>query len=339
MARASFFDHALDNEGRPINGATVYVYEVGTTNLISETLYSALTGAGTKTNPFTTSSDGKIEFFLDNPKLVTIRITKSGLSDQSYSTQVDTLGVNHRGAWSAVTTYNAQDAVSSGGSSWVALRANTNVTPAEGADWSLLAEAGTDGAPGQDGTISLLRDEGVDMAQRGKINFIGSGVTLSDDSVNDETEVTITGGTATFVGARGRHITSGQTIATGTITAVEFNGESFDTDGFHDNTTNPSRITIPAGKGGYYRITGGVGWVSNATGYRQAFIQLNGVGSAQANDSRPAVSGTSTSQTVTTTLLLVAGDFVELIARQTSGGNLDLIAEEGTFLEVAFLGT
>ncbi len=34
-----------------------------------------------------------------------------------------------------------------------------------------------------------------------------------------------------------------------------FNGEKFDTDGYHDNATNPDRITVPAGKAGYYLVT------------------------------------------------------------------------------------
>ena len=35
-------------------------------------------------------------------------------------------------------------------------------------------------------------------------------------------------------------------------TPVPFGGETYDTDAFHDNTTNNSRITIPTGLGGTY---------------------------------------------------------------------------------------
>jgi hypothetical protein len=40
-----------------------------------------------------------------------------------------------------------------------------------------------------------------------------------------------------------------------TDTAITFNTEDFDTDAFHDTSTNTSRITIPAGLGGKYLFT------------------------------------------------------------------------------------
>jgi hypothetical protein len=40
-------------------------------------------------------------------------------------------------------------------------------------------------------------------------------------------------------------------------TAITFDSEEYDPDGYHEGVTNPSRITIPAGLGGYYRF----GWV------------------------------------------------------------------------------
>lgn len=47
--------------------------------------------------------------------------------------------------------------------------------------------------PGYD----LIRDEGTDENRRGAINFIGAGVSVADDSANNETEVTIAGGGST----------------------------------------------------------------------------------------------------------------------------------------------
>lgn len=43
-------------------------------------------------------------------------------------------------------------------------------------------------------------------------------------------------------------------ISGDTDTIVNFNSEFFDTNGFHDNSTNNSRITIPSGKAGKYLI-------------------------------------------------------------------------------------
>ena len=50
--------------------------------------------------------------------------------------------------------------------------------------------------------------------------------------------------------------TADQNIVAGAAADLTFGGETFDTDSFHDNSTNPDRITVPAGKGGYYLVTG-----------------------------------------------------------------------------------
>lgn len=52
-------------------------------------------------------------------------------------------GVIWRGAWSSSTAYAVRDAVSYNGSSWYATAGSTNVTPAAGQSWSLLAAAAT----------------------------------------------------------------------------------------------------------------------------------------------------------------------------------------------------
>ena len=53
-------------------------------------------------------------------------------------------GLNWRGAWGGTTDYVTDDAVGHEGSSWRARRANTHVAPAEGDDWTILAQKGDD---------------------------------------------------------------------------------------------------------------------------------------------------------------------------------------------------
>jgi trimeric autotransporter adhesin len=48
-------------------------------------------------------------------------------------------GLNWRGAWSASAQYQTDDGVSYNSTGWIARRANSNVTPTEGEDWSLVA--------------------------------------------------------------------------------------------------------------------------------------------------------------------------------------------------------
>jgi hypothetical protein len=46
--------------------------------------------------------------------------------------------------------------------------------------------------------------------------------------------------------------TAGQATTNGVFTAITWDSENFDTDGFHSTSTNTSRITIPSGQGGKY---------------------------------------------------------------------------------------
>ena len=70
----------------------------------------------------------------------------------------------------------------------------------------------------------------------------------------------LTGGDGTggqpYSGAGVKRITSNQTITGNTETVVEFNGEDWDTSTYHDNSTNPSRLTVPAA--GKYHVSGHV---------------------------------------------------------------------------------
>lgn len=46
---------------------------------------------------------------------------------------------------------------------------------------------------------------------------------------------------------------TGQNYTSGA--AVTFNSEDYDTNGFHDTSTNSDRLTIPSGMAGYYKVT------------------------------------------------------------------------------------
>jgi hypothetical protein len=53
------------------------------------------------------------------------------------------------------------------------------------------ALAGPPGAPGPPGPIGVVQDEGVALAQRSALNFVGAGVTAADDSANNRTNVAV----------------------------------------------------------------------------------------------------------------------------------------------------
>jgi len=117
---------------------------------VADKLYSVAFGPNdtSLTNtPDTVSSDGN---FTANGTTVTLNGTANALvttvvrskvyltaeeSDARYLTNL-----RWTGAWNSGIDYVARDAVSYNGSSWAALRANTNVAPVVGDDWELIAK-------------------------------------------------------------------------------------------------------------------------------------------------------------------------------------------------------
>jgi hypothetical protein len=145
--------------------------------------------------------------------------------------------------------------------------------------------------------------------------------------------------TPTAVGASA-YKSGTQSIGNATFTAVTFNTEWFDTDAFHDNSTNTSRFTIPSGKGGKYLISAMITFAANGTGRRLARVRLNNTTSIAECEAPPSgTQDTSITLQSTVMLSLVAGDYIEMSAYQASGGSLDLFGgESGCNLGITYLG-
>ncbi len=85
--------------------------------------------------------------------------------------------------------------------------------------------------------------------------------------------------------------------------------EEYDTSNFHDTTNNTSRLTIPAGLGGIYRITGNMR-LSGSPTRAIPLLTLNGGIALALNDN--AANAVNLGASLTADKLLVAGDYVEL---------------------------
>ncbi len=127
---------------------------------------------------------------------------------------------------------------------------------------------------------------------------------------------------STFVGASVYRASPDQSIANNTFTSVEWTAENYDTDGFHDNVTNNTRLTIPSGKGGYYQIRGQVG-LQAVTNEFTLRVQKNGTNLRYMVDR-----GESNDQTrqINFVASLAAGDYLTLDVLQTSGVSRNLFA-------------
>lgn len=120
-----------------------------------------------------------------------------------------------------------------------------------------------------------------------------------------------------FIGCRLRQ-SGTQNIATSTEVIILFDTEDFDTHGFHSTASNTGRITIPTGMAGKYLFVAALSYSSNATGTRQGWFRKNGT-TSQTADLRSASSADQTIMNITEIIDLVATDYIELLAWQTSG--------------------
>jgi len=188
----------------------------------------------------------------------------------------------------------------------------------------------------------LLVGDAADAVQRLAIGSNAQVLTV-DTTVDGKIKwATPASASATFVGCQLEKITSLQSISNATPTAITFNSEVFDSDGFHDNTTNNSRITIPSGKAGKYLLITQVSFAANASGVRIIKLYKNGAEFMlpQVVDPSPATDYTVVNST--TLVDAAVGDYYQIFAEQTSGGNLNLNNSAGNgvgcFFGATFVG-
>ena len=108
-----------------------------------------------------------------------------------------------------------------------------------------------------------------------------------------------------------------------TWTAITFDSENFDVGGYHDTSTNNTRITIPTGKGGYYSLSGSLCWAGNTTGPRAAGIYKNG-SLDKVLGQHPSTVANDVYTEFNYIMSLSAGDYVEMYGIQVSGGTLGM---------------
>lgn len=123
--------------------------------------------------------------------------------------------------------------------------------------------------------------------------------------------------------------TTGQSLPTGTFTALTFQTEDIDPFNWHSPTVNPTRITptFP----GWYRGWYGVGFNTGTGGqYRTAYVAKSGGGTVTRarRDSKPNVTAINRSLRGIPFYLPMNGttDYFEVLAYQDSGSAMTLMA-------------
>ena len=231
------------------------------------------------------------------------------------------------------------------GAAWVASGATGDI---EG----VTAGVGISGG-GTSGTVTITNDMATTITAAGDI-VVGTGSGTYDNLPIGTTGQVLTadttvspykvkwaaagGGASSAVGCL-VYSSVNQACTSAAYKNLLFDTEIYDTDAFHDTSTNTNRITIPTGKGGKYLFTFLVNFDGNASGRREYYLYKNGVSASIMDGSVTAVGAQDTGFTFTAMDTATAGDYYNVSVWQNSGTSLNVRAgREKNFFGAVYLG-
>lgn len=197
------------------------------------------------------------------------------------------------------------------------------LTKASNTDMDFTWAADASGIPATilDAKGDLIAASAADTAARLAVGTNGQVLTADSTAATGLAWTTIATG-PTYVGCS-LYATAAQSINSGTWTAQNYGAELWDTNTFHDNTTNNSRITIPSGKAGKYLFTGSVAWSSTATaslwGVR---LYQNGANDWNISYSKNVTSSGETWISWSVIRDAAVGDYFQVYVHQSTGSAL-----------------
>jgi hypothetical protein len=104
-----------------------------------------------------------------------------------------------------------------------------------------------------------------------------------------------------------------------TNTTLDWTSESYDTANLHSTSFNTSRFTAPVA--GIYRVSVNIVWQFNGSGFRALAIVKNGATTVE-RSAEPPLPNADETQQLSSEVQLAAGDYVEAIVDQSTGGDL-----------------
>ena len=179
--------------------------------------------------------------------------------------------------------------------------------------------------------VKYANEATATLTTTGDTLYASSANTLARLAIGSTSQVlTVAGGVPTWATPAGGATFSGCSLRSSvdisvpdaTTTTINFNTEIFDVDGYHDNSTNTNRITIPSGKTGYFLFVCQIRFSANSNGYRTLNIRKNG-----ATMTQPSVSNSIGNNTTVSSSFIVygvPGDYYDLQAFQNSGSTLEI---------------
>jgi hypothetical protein len=222
----------------------------------------------------------------------------------------------------------------------------TWTTPQVGDITGVTAGVGITGG-GTSGTVTVTNDMATTITTAGDLIYgTGSGTYTRRGIGSTGNVLTVSGGVPVWSAPAANSFvgvslvkSAVQAVANATDTLITWNTEDFDTSAFHDPTTNTDRITIPAGKAGYYLIEARVSFAANATGIRSVSVKKNGATIVVGADLNNQGSSASSVLIHSRVISAAVADYFNLNAYQTSGGSLNTDNTAGyTFFTMTYLG-
>jgi hypothetical protein len=248
-------------------------------------------------------------------------------------TAADVDGYLMQGVWVFASAAARDAAVTSPQEGNFAYLKDTNVTTYyTGSAWANLDTTGMTNPMTTTGD-TIYSSSGSTPARLG-IGTAGQVLTVNSGATAPEWKTPSAGG-STFAGCS-LYKSVFQSISSGTDTAITWNSEYFDTDSYHNTSTNTSRITIPTGKGGKYQINFTSSWDTSPSATRCVnYIKKNGTTIHQNEVNKGASESGATTAAIYD---LAAADYIEAFVFQNGGSTLSFLATVQTNFSVVYLG-
>lgn len=128
-------------------------------------------------------------------------------------------------------------------------------------------------------------------------------------------------------------LTANESIADASATDVPWDSEVYDVGGWWAVSPNPTRLTVPAGVSRVI-VSANVIWALNQTGARFLGIHKNGATFIGMGQLRHLAKDNSEGNVISAAVDVSAGDYFELSVLQTSGGNLNVLAQNESWFAV-----
>lgn len=129
------------------------------------------------------------------------------------------------------------------------------------------------------------------------------------------------------------YMSASQSVASVTDAVLDLDAEVFDVGAMHDPSTNPSRLTVPAGEAGYYVVVAQLAW-DNGAGTRELRLALLKNGTVVARDLAGGnVGAGGVFNRIVAVLSLAVADYLQIQAYQTGDAFSVIGGASYTFLQ------